>query len=87
MTETTAPTFINVEENCHVELHGNSSKDPDPEAPEKARRRNLDDAYKLRVLDETEQCTGRGKLGELLRRECLYASHLPLGESSVRRAR
>jgi len=54
----------------------NSSEKPDPEVPEKAQRRSFDGAYKLRILDEADRCTGRGELGELLRREGLYASHL-----------
>ena len=47
-----------------------------PEVAEKAKRRRFDAAYKLRVLDEAERCTAPGQLGELLRREGLYSSHL-----------
>jgi transposase len=47
-----------------------------PEVPEKAKRRRFDAAYKLRVLEEADRCTQQGQLGELLRREGLYASHL-----------
>ncbi len=47
-----------------------------PEVAEKAKRRRFDAAYKLRVLDEAERCTEPGQLGELLRREGLYSSHL-----------
>jgi transposase-like protein len=54
----------------------NSSEKPAPEVPEKAQRRSFDAAYKLRILEEADRCTGRGELGELLRREALYASHL-----------
>jgi transposase-like protein len=46
------------------------------EVAEKAKRRRFDAAYKLRVLDEAERCTQAGQLGELLRREGLYSSHL-----------
>ena len=46
------------------------------EVAEKAKRRRFDAAYKLRVLDEAERCTAPGQLGELLRREGLYSSHL-----------
>jgi transposase len=47
-----------------------------PEVPEKAKRRQFDAPYKLRILAEAELCTERGQLGKLLRREGLYASHL-----------
>ncbi len=48
----------------------------DPEVPEKARRRRFSAKYKLRVLDEADRCSQPGELGELLRREGLYSSHL-----------
>lgn len=47
-----------------------------PEVAEKAQRRRFDAAYKLRVLAEADHCTEPGSLGELLRREGLYSSHL-----------
>jgi len=47
-----------------------------PEVPEKPARRRFDAAYKLRILDEADRATEPGRLGELLRREGLYASHL-----------
>ena len=47
-----------------------------PEVPEKAKRRRFDGAYKLRILEEAERCSEPGELGELLRREGLYSSHL-----------
>ncbi|MCA9233080.1 MAG: hypothetical protein KDA57_20705 [Planctomycetales bacterium] len=47
-----------------------------PEVPEKASRRRFDAEYKLRILDEADRCTEPGQLGELLRREGLYSSHL-----------
>lgn len=50
----------------------------DPEVPEKARRRQFSAGYKLRVLKEADACDQRGQLGELLRREGLYSSHLTL---------
>ena len=49
---------------------------PDPEVPEQPIRRSFTAAYKLKVLAEADQCTGRGELGALLRREGLYSSHL-----------
>lgn len=48
----------------------------DPEVPEKARRRQFSAVYKLRVLKEADACDEPGQLGELLRREGLYSSHL-----------
>lgn len=56
-----------------------NSKKPDaevPEAPQRASRRRFDAAYKLRILEEADRCTEPGQLGELLRREGLYSSHL-----------
>ena len=47
-----------------------------PEVPEKAKRRRFEAAYKLRILEEAERCAEPGQLGELLRREGLYSSHL-----------
>lgn len=49
---------------------------PTPEVPEKAKRRSFDAGYKLRILEEAEGCVRPGELGELLRREGLYSSHL-----------
>lgn len=49
---------------------------PDPEVPEKKTRKRFAAAYKLRILQEAEQCTQAGDIGALLRREGLYSSHL-----------
>ena len=50
---------------------------PDPEVPERARRRQFSASFKLRVLREADTCaTTSGALGALLRREGLYSSHL-----------
>lgn len=50
---------------------------PDPEVPERARRRRFSASYKLRVLREADACSNTsGALGALLRREGLYSSHL-----------
>jgi transposase len=65
-----------------VELHNQQPDElknqvPDPEVVQKAKRRRFSAAYKLRVLREVEQeCTERGQIGALLRREGLYSSHL-----------
>lgn len=49
---------------------------PNTEVSEKATRRTFDAAYKLRILEEVDRCTDARQVGELLRREGLYASHL-----------
>lgn len=53
---------------------------PDPEVPERVRRRRFSASYKLRVLREADACSSsnnnKGELGALLRREGLYSSHL-----------
>lgn len=49
---------------------------PDPEVPEKRPRRKFTVAYKLRILNEADQCTEPGHIGALLRREGLYSSNL-----------
>ena len=47
-----------------------------PEVNEKPVRRRFDAAYKLRILEEADRCSEVGQVGELLRREGLYSSHL-----------
>ena len=49
---------------------------PTPEVSEKATRRSFKATYKLRILEEADRCLKPGELGELLRREGLYSSHL-----------
>lgn len=49
---------------------------PDPELVEQARRRSFTAEYKARILAEADGCTRPGEIGELLRREGLYTSHL-----------
>lgn len=51
-------------------------KMPDPEVNAKAKRRTFTAAYKRRILEEADRCTGRGEIGALLRREGLYSSNL-----------
>jgi transposase len=57
-------------------LSGVEREVPSPEVPEKASRRRFTAEYKLRILAEADACTEHGALGELLRREGLYSSHL-----------
>ena len=49
---------------------------PDPELVEQAKRRTFTAEYKARILAEADACTRPGEIGELLRREGLYTSHL-----------
>ena len=48
----------------------------DPELVERAKRRTFTAKYKLEMLEKAEACTRPGEIGELLRREGLYTSHL-----------
>ena len=45
-----------------------------PEVVEKAARRRFTAEYKQRIVMEADQCSQRGELGALLRREGLYSS-------------
>lgn len=49
---------------------------PDPEVPEKAKRRRFSADYKLCILQEVDQTSEPGQIGAILRREGLYSSHL-----------
>jgi transposase-like protein len=49
---------------------------PDPELVAQAKRRSFTAGYKARILAEADACTVPGEVGELLRREGLYTSHL-----------
>ena len=49
---------------------------PDPELVEQAKRRSFTAEYKARILAEADACKRPGEVGELLRREGLYTSHL-----------
>lgn len=48
----------------------------DPELAERAKRRKFTAKYKLEVLEKADACARPGEVGELLRREGLYTSHL-----------
>ena len=60
----------------HSEENSKNLDSEVPEVSERASRRRFDAAYKLRILEEADRCTEPGALGELLRREGLYSSHL-----------
>src|SRR5450631_3941423 len=49
---------------------------PDPELVEQAKRRSFTAEYKAKILAKADACTRPGEVGELLRREGLYTSHL-----------
>src|SRR5512142_1000888 len=49
---------------------------PDPELVEQAKRRSFTAEYKAKILADADACTRPGEVGELLRREGLYTSHL-----------
>ena len=48
----------------------------DPEVAAKAKRRQFTAEYRLRIVEEADRCTESGEVGQLLRREGLYSSHL-----------
>lgn len=48
----------------------------DPEVVAKPKRRQFTAEYRLRILEEADRCTKPGEVGQLLRREGLYSSHL-----------
>jgi len=48
----------------------------EPEVVPRATRRTFSAAYKLRIVEEADQCTERGQIGAMLRREGLYSSQL-----------
>ena len=49
--------------------------DPDPEVPQRARRRSFTAKYKLEILAAYD-AAGPGEKGAILRREGLYSSHI-----------
>ena len=54
---------------------GERQERPDPEVPEKARRRTFTAQYKLDVLAAYD-AAAQGEKGAILRREGLYSSHI-----------
>jgi len=49
---------------------------PDPELVAQAKRRSFTAKYKAEILARADACIRPGEVGELLRREGLYTSHL-----------
>ena len=54
------------------------AKDPPTEVVAKASRRRFTAKYKLKILKKADACEAVGAVGELLRKEGLYTSHLAL---------
>ena len=48
----------------------------DPEVVDRPLRRRFSQSYKLRIVEEADRCTEPGEVGQVLRREGLYSSHL-----------
>jgi transposase len=59
------------------------SKKADAEVVAVARRRKFSPAYMQRIVREADACSAPGAIGELLRREGLYSSHLSTWRSAV----
>ena len=57
---------------------------PDPELVEQAKRRTFTAEYKARILAQADACTRPGEIGDLLRAEGLYTSHLTYWRKQVR---
>ena len=61
-----------------------AASSPDPEVSAKAKRRRFTAAYKLSVVEKADACETPGEIGELLRREGLYSSHLSSWRKAAR---
>ncbi|MFT5172051.1 MAG: transposase [Gammaproteobacteria bacterium] len=70
--------MLHTERPMTVKTPGPPNETPDPQVKPKTTRRPFTNAYKLSILEQADQCRGRGRgeVGELLRREGLYSSHL-----------
>ena len=53
---------------------GAMSSPPDPEVPEKAKRRRFSAEYKLAILREVDACTEPGQIGRASCRERVYGT-------------
>lgn len=67
----TKPSSASSKQNGHW-----TTRLPDPEVEARAMRRRFSAGYKLRIVEEADQCTEPGTIGALLRREGLYSSQL-----------
>lgn len=52
------------------------SSTPPTEVSSRAKRRSFTVPYKLDIIAQADACSELGQIGELLRREALYSSHL-----------
>lgn len=59
---------------------------PDPEVVAVAHRRTFTAGYKQRIVREADACATPGGVGEILRREGLYSSHLSKWRQEIRDA-
>jgi transposase-like protein len=77
-----------MEENGTVPPAGEAKRSaaapPDAEVVDKPIRRRFSPSYKLRIVEEADQCTEPGEVGRLLRREGLYTSHLTAWRKAAR---
>jgi transposase-like protein len=67
---------MKTQKNKLIKLSDKNQQRPDPEVPEKKPRRKFTAKFKLRIIQEAENCTASGEVGVLLRREGLYSSNL-----------
>ena len=58
--------------------------EPDPEVLSRAKRRHFTAEYKADIVRRADSCTRPGEVGELLRREGLYSSHLTMWRKQIR---
>jgi len=68
----------------HREGKRSAAAPPDPEVVDKPLRRQFPPSYKLRIIEEADRCTEPGEVGQLLRREGLYTSHLAAWRRAAR---
>jgi len=67
---------MKTQKNILIKLSQKNQERPDPEVPEVKPRRKFTAQYKLRILEEIDQCTEPGQIGRLLRSEGLYSSNI-----------
>lgn len=53
-------------------------REPEIEVPAKAKRRIFTKEYKLAMIEKADRCVEPGAIGQLLRQEGLYSSHLTM---------
>jgi transposase len=71
-----APAALGVEERSDEAPTAGAKAVPNSEVVAKPKRRQFTAEYRLRILEEADRCAGTGEVGQLLRREGLYSSHL-----------